>query len=153
GAGDGPGRCHALGLAARGAKAVVNDLGGPVDGKGGPSDAAKPVVAEIEAARGEAIANRAKVTDTEQAAAVVDEAVAKWGRVDILVNNAGVLRDKSFANVEMKDFSFVLDVHLMGSVNCSKAVWAQMREQNYGRIAMTTSSSGLYGNFGQANYG
>ncbi|WP_334127846.1 SDR family NAD(P)-dependent oxidoreductase [Sneathiella sp.] len=153
GAGNGLGRCHALGLAARGAKVVVNDLGGSVDGKGGSSDAAKAVVAEIEAAGGEAIANGANVTDMEQVTAMVDEAVAKWGRVDILVNNAGVLRDKSFANVEMKDFSFVLDVHLMGSVNCSKAVWAQMREQNYGRIAMTTSSSGLYGNFGQANYG
>src|SRR5690606_20673712 len=153
GAGNGLGRCHALGLAARGAKVVVNDLGGSVDGKGGSSDAAKAVVAEIEAAGGEAIANGANVTDMEQVTAMVDEAVAKWGRVDILVNNAGVLRDKSVANVEMKDFSFVLDVHLMGSVNCSKAVWAQMREQNYGRIAMTTSSSGLYGNFGQANYG
>lgn len=153
GAGNGLGRSHALGLAARGAKVVVNDLGGSVDGSGGSSDAAKAVVAEIEAAGGEAIANGANVTDMAQVEAMVADAVDKWGRVDILVNNAGVLRDKSFSNVEMKDFSFVLDVHLMGSVNCSKAVWNIMREQNYGRIAMTTSSSGLYGNFGQTNYG
>ncbi|WP_339716957.1 SDR family NAD(P)-dependent oxidoreductase [uncultured Sneathiella sp.] len=153
GAGNGLGRSHALGLAARGAKVVVNDLGGSVDGSGGSSDAAKAVVAEIEAAGGEAIANGANVTDMAQVEAMVAEAMAKWGRVDILVNNAGVLRDKSFSNVEMTDFSFVLDVHLMGSVNCSKAVWNVMREQGYGRIAMTTSSSGLYGNFGQTNYG
>jgi NAD(P)-dependent dehydrogenase (short-subunit alcohol dehydrogenase family) len=153
GAGNGLGRSHALGLAARGAKVVVNDLGGSVDGSGGSSDAAKAVVAEIEAAGGEAIANGANVTDMAQVEAMVAEAMEKWGRVDILVNNAGVLRDKSFSNVELNDFSFVLDVHLMGSVNCSKAVWGIMREQNYGRIAMTTSSSGLYGNFGQTNYG
>ncbi|WP_339630170.1 SDR family NAD(P)-dependent oxidoreductase [uncultured Sneathiella sp.] len=153
GAGNGLGRSHALGLAARGAKVVVNDLGGSVDGCGGSSDAAKSVVAEIETAGGEAIANGANVTDMAQVSQMVDEAMAKWGRVDILVNNAGVLRDKSFSNVEMKDFAFVLDVHLMGSVNCSKAVWNIMREQGYGRIAMTTSSSGLYGNFGQTNYG
>ncbi|MFC4273237.1 SDR family NAD(P)-dependent oxidoreductase [Sneathiella chungangensis] len=153
GAGNGLGRSHALCLAARGAKVVVNDLGGSVDGSGGSSDAAKAVVAEIEAAGGEAIANGANVTDMAQVEAMVADAMDKWRRVDILVNNAGVLRDKSFSNVEMKDFSFVLDVHLMGSVNCSKAVWNIMREQNYGRIAMTTSSSGLYGNFGQTNYG
>ncbi|MAL78327.1 MAG: 3-oxoacyl-ACP reductase [Sneathiella sp.] len=153
GAGNGLGRSHALGLAARGAKVVVNDLGGSVDGSGGSSDAAKAVVAEIEAAGGEAIANGANVTDMEQVMAMVDAAMAKWGRIDILVNNAGVLRDKSFSNIDLADFSFVLDVHLMGSVNCSKAVWNVMRDQNYGRIAMTTSSSGLYGNFGQANYG
>ena len=153
GAGNGLGRSHALGLAARGAKVVVNDLGGSVDGSGGSSEAAKAVVAEIEAAGGEAIANGANVTDMAEVTRMVDEAMAKWGRIDILVNNAGVLRDKSFSNVEMKDFAFVLDVHLMGSVNCSKAVWNVMREQGYGRIAMTTSSSGLYGNFGQTNYG
>ncbi|MBO0333696.1 SDR family NAD(P)-dependent oxidoreductase [Sneathiella sp. CAU 1612] len=153
GAGNGLGKSHALQLAARGAKVVVNDLGGAVDGSGGSSDAAKAVVAEIEAAGGEAIANGANVTDMAQVEAMVAETMAKWGRVDILVNNAGVLRDKSFSNVELNDFSFVLDVHLMGSVNCSKAVWGIMREQNYGRIAMTTSSSGLYGNFGQTNYG
>ncbi|USG62979.1 SDR family NAD(P)-dependent oxidoreductase [Sneathiella marina] len=153
GAGNGLGRCHAISLAERGAKVVVNDLGGARDGSGGSSDAAKAVVAEIEAAGGEAIANGANVADMEQVQAMVDEAREKWGRVDILVNNAGVLRDKSFSKVEIDDFDFVLDVHLMGSVNCSKAVWPLMREQGYGRIAMTTSSSGMYGNFGQTNYG
>lgn len=153
GAGNGLGRCHALGLAARGAKVVVNDLGGSRDGSGASSDAAKAVVAEIITAGGEAIANGADVTKYDQVEAMVADAVAKWGRVDILVNNAGVLRDKSFNNVELRDFDFVLDVHLMGAVNCSKAVWPHMREKNYGRIVMTTSSSGLYGNFGQSNYG
>lgn len=153
GAGNGLGRCHAISLAERGAKVVVNDLGGARDGSGGSSDAAKSVVAEIEAAGGEAIANGANVTDMDQVLAMVNEAKEKWGRVDILVNNAGVLRDKSFSKVEIEDFNFVLDVHLMGSVNCSKAVWPIMREQGFGRIAMTTSSSGMYGNFGQTNYG
>lgn len=153
GAGNGLGRCHAIGLAGRGAKVVVNDLGGARDGSGGSSDAAKAVVAEIEAAGGEAIANGANVADMGQVQAMVDEVKEKWGRVDILVNNAGVLRDKSFSKVEIEDFDFVLDVHLMGSVNCSKAVWPLMREQGFGRIAMTTSSSGMYGNFGQTNYG
>jgi NAD(P)-dependent dehydrogenase (short-subunit alcohol dehydrogenase family) len=153
GAGNGLGRCHAISLAERGAKVVVNDLGGARDGSGGSSDAAKAVVAEIEAAGGEAIANGDNVADMDQVLAMVDDAKKKWGRVDILVNNAGVLRDKSFSNVEIEDFNFVLDVHLMGSVNCSKAVWPIMREQGYGRIAMTTSSSGMYGNFGQTNYG
>ena len=153
GAGNGLGRSHALQLAARGAKVVVNDLGGDRDGSGASSDAAKAVVAEIEAAGGIAIANGADVTDYAQVEAMVQEAKAAWGSVDILVNNAGVLRDKSFSKIEMKDFDFVLDVHLIGSVNCTKAVWPLMREQNYGRIAMTTSSSGLYGNFGQTNYG
>lgn len=153
GAGGGLGREHALALAARGAKLVVNDLGGARDGSGGSTTAAEAVVAEIEAAGGEAIANAASVTDFAAIQAMVDQAVAKWGRVDILVNNAGVLRDKSFAKMELDDFRFVLDVHLMGAVNCTKAVWEIMRQQNYGRIVMTTSSSGLYGNFGQANYG
>jgi NAD(P)-dependent dehydrogenase (short-subunit alcohol dehydrogenase family) len=153
GAGNGLGKCHAISLAERGAKVVVNDLGGARDGSGGSSDAAKAVVAEIEAAGGEAIANGANVADMEQVQAMVNEAMEKWGRVDILVNNAGVLRDKSFSKVEIEDFNFVLDVHLMGSVNCSKAVWPIMREQGFGRIAMTTSSSGMYGNFGQTNYG
>jgi len=153
GAGNGLGKCHAISLAERGAKVVVNDLGGARDGSGGSSDAAKAVVAEIEAAGGEAIANGANVADMEQVQAMVNEAMEKWGRVDILVNNAGVLRDKSFSKVEIEDFNFVLDVHLMGSVNCSKAVWSIMREQGFGRIAMTTSSSGMYGNFGQTNYG
>jgi NAD(P)-dependent dehydrogenase (short-subunit alcohol dehydrogenase family) len=153
GAGNGLGRAHALGLAARGAKVVVNDLGGARDGTGGSATAAETVVAEIRAAGGEAIANAANVTNYEQVKAMVDEAVAKWGRVDILVNNAGILRDKSFAKSTLDDFRLVIDVHLMGSVNCTQAVWGLMREQGYGRIVMTTSSSGLYGNFGQANYG
>ncbi|RZJ04314.1 MAG: SDR family NAD(P)-dependent oxidoreductase [Brevundimonas sp.] len=153
GAGGGLGREHALALAKRGAKVVVNDLGGARDGSGGSSTAAEAVVAEIVAAGGEAIANAASVTDYAAVQAMVQAAMAKWGRVDILVNNAGVLRDKTFAKMEIEDFQFVVDVHLMGAVNCTKAVWDIMREQNYGRIVMTTSSSGLYGNFGQSNYG
>ena len=153
GAGGGLGREHALELAARGAKVVVNDLGGARDGSGGSATAAEAVVAEIEAAGGEAMANAASVTDFAAVQAMVDQVMAKWGRIDILVNNAGVLRDKSFAKMELDDFRFVVDVHLMGAVNCTKAVWEIMRAQNYGRIVMTTSSSGLYGNFGQANYG
>lgn len=153
GAGGGLGREHALALAARGAKIVVNDLGGARDGSGGSATAAEAVVAEIEAAGGEAIANAASVTDFAAVQAMVEAAMAKWGRVDLLVNNAGVLRDKSFAKMELEDFRFVVDVHLMGAVNCTKAVWEIMRAQNYGRIVMTTSSSGLYGNFGQSNYG
>ena len=153
GAGGGLGRQHALALAARGAKVVVNDLGGTLDGQGGAALAAQAVVDEIRAAGGQAMANGASVTDTAAVQAMVDAAVAAWGRVDILVNNAGILRDKSFAKMELADFRLVLEVHLMGAVNCSKAVWELMRGQNYGRIVMTTSSSGLYGNFGQANYG
>jgi NAD(P)-dependent dehydrogenase (short-subunit alcohol dehydrogenase family) len=153
GAGGGLGREHALALAARGARIVVNDLGVARDGEGSSATPAQSVVAEIIAAGGEAIANGASVTDAAAVQAMVDEAVAKWGRVDILVNNAGVLRDKSFAKMTLDDFRFVVDVHLMGAVNCTKAVWDGMRERNYGRIVMTTSSSGLFGNFGQANYG
>mgnify|MGYP001120084661 FL=1 len=153
GAGGGLGRQHALALAARGAKVVVNDLGGARDGSGGSVSAAQAVVDEIEAAGGEAIANGASVTDFDAVQAMVKEAVDAWGRVDILVNNAGILRDKSFAKMELADFKLVVDVHLMGAVNCTKAVWALMNEQKYGRIVMTTSSSGLYGNFGQSNYG
>ncbi|MBJ7486311.1 SDR family NAD(P)-dependent oxidoreductase [Brevundimonas sp.] len=153
GAGGGLGRQHALALAARGARVVVNDLGVARDGEGSSATPAQSVVAEIVAAGGEAIANGASVTDSVAVQAMVDEAVAKWGSVDILVNNAGVLRDKSFAKMTLEDFRFVVDVHLMGAVNCTKAVWDGMRERNYGRIVMTTSSSGLYGNFGQANYG
>jgi NAD(P)-dependent dehydrogenase (short-subunit alcohol dehydrogenase family) len=153
GAGGGLGREHALALAARGAKVVVNDLGASRDGTGGSSAAAEAVVAEIVAAGGEAMANGASVTDPVAVQAMVDAAIAKWGSVDILVNNAGILRDKSFAKMTLEDFRFVVDVHLMGAVNCTKAVWDGMRERNYGRIVMTTSSSGLYGNFGQANYG
>ena len=153
GAGGGLGRQHALALAARGAKVVVNDLGVARDGEGSSASPAQSVVAEIVAAGGEAIANGASVTDPVAVQAMVDEAVARWGSVDILVNNAGVLRDKSFAKMTLEDFRFVVDVHLMGAVNCTKAVWDGMRARNYGRIVMTTSSSGLYGNFGQANYG
>ncbi|MGO4393305.1 SDR family NAD(P)-dependent oxidoreductase [Variovorax sp. M-6] len=153
GAGGGLGRQHALALAARGAKVVVNDLGGARDGSGGSVSAAQAVVDEIKAAGGEAIANGASVTDFEAVQAMVAQAVDTWGRVDILVNNAGILRDKSFAKMELADFRLVMDVHLMGAVHCTKAVWPLMNEQKYGRIVMTTSSSGLYGNFGQSNYG
>jgi NAD(P)-dependent dehydrogenase (short-subunit alcohol dehydrogenase family) len=153
GAGGGLGREHALALAARGAKVVVNDLGVARDGVGASASPAQSVVDEIIAAGGEAIANGASVTDPVAVQAMVDEAVAKWGSVDILINNAGVLRDKSFAKMTLEDFRFVVDVHLMGAVNCTKAVWDGMRERNYGRIVMTTSSSGLFGNFGQTNYG
>lgn len=153
GAGGGLGRSHALALAARGAKVVVNDLGGDVHGVGGSSEAAQAVVKEIEAAGGEAIAHGANVCDAEQVADMVQKTMDKWGRIDILINNAGVLRDKTFVKMDLKDFEFVMDVHVMGSVVCTKAVWDIMREQAYGRIVMTTSSSGLYGNFGQSNYG
>lgn len=153
GAGGGLGRQHALALAARGAKVLVNDLGGARDGSGASVSAAQAVVDEIVAAGGEALANGASVTDFTAVQAMVQQAVDAWGRVDVLVNNAGILRDKSFAKMELSDFRLVVDVHLMGAVNCTKAVWALMNEQKYGRIVMTTSSSGLYGNFGQSNYG
>ncbi len=153
GAGGGLGRLHALALAARGAAVVVNDLGGAIDGSGGAPVAALAVAEEIRAAGGKAIASAASVTDFVAVQAMVEEAMREWGRVDILVNNAGILRDKSFAKMELADFRLVMDVHLMGAVHCTKAVWEIMRAQNYGRIVMTTSSSGLYGNFGQANYG
>ena len=153
GAGGGIGKQYALALAARGAKVVVNDLGGARDGTGGSMSMAESVVHEIEAAGGEAMANGASVTDYEQVVAMVEAVKARWGRVDILVNNAGILRDKTFAKMEMDDFRTVIDVHLNGSANCTKAVWETMREQAYGRIIMTSSSTGLYGNFGQANYG
>ncbi len=150
GAGGGLGRQHALALAARGAKVVVN---GTLDGVGGTPKAAQAVVDEIRAAGGEALASGASVTDFPAVQAMVDEAVTAWGRIDILVNNAGILRDKSFSKMTVDDFRLVVDVHLMGAVHCCKAVWERMRAQNYGRIVMTTSSSGLYGNFGQSNYG
>jgi NAD(P)-dependent dehydrogenase (short-subunit alcohol dehydrogenase family) len=143
GAGGGLGRAHAVLLASRGARVVVNDLG----------DGADAVAAEIAAAGGTARAVRGSVTDIAQVEAMVAETLDAWGRIDILVNNAGILRDKSFAKMSLGDFRLVIDVHLMGSVNCTKAVWDTMRTQNYGRIVMTTSSSGLYGNFGQSNYG
>ena len=153
GAGGGLGRQHALALAARGARVLVNDLGGAVDGSGGSVGAAQRVVDEIRAAGGEAIANGASVTDFEAVQAMVQQAVDAWGRVDVLVSNAGILRDKSFAKMDVADFRLVLDVHLMGAVHCCKAVWPLMTQQKHGRIVLTTSSSGLYGNFGQTNYG
>ena len=149
GAGQGLGRCHALGLAARGAKVVVNDLG-----RGGaPSPATREVVAEIERAGGEAMANDADVTRADEVAAMVAETEARWGKVDILVNNAGILRDKTFGKMELADFELVVKVHLIGSAIATRAVWNGMRERGYGRIVLTSSASGIYGNFGQANYG
>jgi len=153
GAGGGLGRQHALALARRGARIVVNDLGGGRDGSGGSASAAQTVAAEIKALGGESMVSSASVTDPAAIQAMVDETMGRWGRIDILVNNAGVLRDMSFAKMELEDFRFVVDVHLMGAVICTRAVWDIMRAQNYGRIVMTTSSSGLYGNFGQSNYG
>jgi NAD(P)-dependent dehydrogenase (short-subunit alcohol dehydrogenase family) len=151
GAGGGLGRQHALALAARGAKVVVNDFGRAAEGQS--LTAAEAVVREIEAAGGTAVAHGASVTDEAGVAAMVADTLQRWGRIDILVNNAGILRDKSFAKMELADFRLVLDVHLMGAVICTHAVWPAMRAQKYGRIVMTTSSSGLYGNFGQSNYG
>ena len=153
GAGGGLGRAHALELARRGAKVVVNDLGGAVDGSGGSSEAAQHVVAEIKAAGGEAIANGGSVSDRAGAQSIVRDAVAAFGTVDILINNAGILRDKSFAKMPLEDFELVLKVHLLGSVYTTQAAWPIMADKGYGRIVMTTSSSGLYGNFGQSNYG
>ena len=153
GAGGGLGRQHALELARRGAKVVVNDLGGSVDGSGGSSEAAQKVVEEIKGFGGEAIANGASVTDDAGVQHLVEQAMGEWGRVDILVANAGILRDKSFAKMEIADFEAVMNVHVMGTVKPTKALWEIMRQQNYGRIVVTTSSTGLYGNFGQTNYG
>jgi len=149
GAGRGLGRSHALALAARGAKLVVNDLGD----ENGDSENANAVVAEILAAGGEAIAHGASVADNAQVEDMVVKTMEKWGRVDILINNAGILRDKTFQKMALDDFRLVVEVHLMGTVNCTKAVWDIMREQQYGRVVFTSSSTGLYGNFGQANYG
>ena len=153
GAGGGLGRQHALELARRGAKVVINDLGGSVDGSGGSSSAADQVVAEIKALGGEAIANGASVTDDAGVKHLVDQTMDAFGRIDILIANAGILRDKSFSKMEIADFELVLNVHLMGTVKPTKAVWEIMKAQNYGRIVVTTSSTGLYGNFGQTNYG
>jgi NAD(P)-dependent dehydrogenase (short-subunit alcohol dehydrogenase family) len=153
GAGGGLGRSHALEFARRGAKVVVNDLGGAVDGSGGSSAAADAVVAEITAAGGEAIADGASVTNDAGVTAMVERAMTKWGRIDVLVANAGILRDKTFSKMELADFAAVVDVHLIGAVKPIKAMWEVMRAQNYGRIVVTTSSTGLYGNFGQSNYG
>jgi len=153
GAGGGLGRCHALELARRGARVVVNDLGGALDGSGGNSEASEKVVAEIKAAGGEAIANGASVSDDAGVAHLVKQTLDAFGRIDILIANAGILRDKSFGKMELKDFEAVMAVHLMGTVKPAKAVWPIMKEQGYGRIVVTTSSTGLYGNFGQTNYG
>jgi NAD(P)-dependent dehydrogenase (short-subunit alcohol dehydrogenase family) len=153
GAGNGLGRAHALGLARYGAKVVVNDFGGARDGTGGSMTAAETVVEEIRKAGGEAMADGADVSDFEQVTAMVAKATEKWGSVDIMCANAGILRDKSFGKMEVADFAKVLNVHLTGTFYCCKAVWEGMRARNYGRIVLTTSSSGLYGNFGQANYG
>jgi NAD(P)-dependent dehydrogenase (short-subunit alcohol dehydrogenase family) len=153
GAGGGLGRQHALEFARRGAKVVVNDLGAALDGSGGSSQAAAKVVEEIKALGGEAITNGSSVTDDKGVAHMAQQAMDAWGRIDILVANAGILRDRSFSKMEVADFELVVDVHLMGTVKSAKAVWEIMRAQNYGRIVVTTSSTGLYGNFGQSNYG
>ena len=153
GAGNGLGKAHALGLASRGAKVVVNDFGGARDGTGGSLSPAEAVVEEIRKAGGTAMADGADVSDFEQVTAMVERATKEWGNVDLLCANAGILRDKSFGKMEAADFRKVLDVHLVGTFYCCKAAWAGMRDRNYGRIVLTTSSSGLYGNFGQANYG
>ena len=152
GAGGGIGKEHALELARRGAKVVVNDLGGSFDGSG-TSDAAEAVVQQIKDAGGEAMANGASVTDLSAIQDMVKEVMDKWGRIDILVNNAGILRDKSFHNVTLDDFNLVMDVHFQGTLNCTHTIYPIMREQGYGRIVFTSSSSGVYGNFGQSNYG
>jgi NAD(P)-dependent dehydrogenase (short-subunit alcohol dehydrogenase family) len=149
GAARGLGRAHALGFAARGARVLVSDLGA----NNIPSQAARDVVAEIEAAGGTALANGADVSDPQAAVAAVQQAVDAWGRVDILVNNAGILRDKTFAKMNMDEFELVVRVHLLGTANFTHAAWPIMREQGYGRIVFTSSASGVYGNFGQANYG
>ena len=152
GAGGGIGKEHALELARRGAKVVVNDLGGTVDGSGA-SDAANEVVDIIQSEGGDAMANGASVTDLEAVKDMVSQTMEKWGRIDILVNNAGILRDKSFHKVTLEDFNLVMDVHFQGSLNCTHTIFPIMREQEYGRIVFTSSSSGVFGNFGQTNYG
>jgi NAD(P)-dependent dehydrogenase (short-subunit alcohol dehydrogenase family) len=153
GAGGGLGRAYALEFARRGAKVVVNDLGGAVDGAGNSASAAEKVVAEITALGGEAIADAGSVTDAAAMDAMVADVMTRWGRIDAVIANAGILRDKSFAKMSLDDFRTVLEVHLMGAVTPIKAVWEIMRAQNYGRIVLATSSTGLYGNFGQSNYG
>ncbi|MEO0936584.1 MAG: SDR family NAD(P)-dependent oxidoreductase [Pseudomonadota bacterium] len=153
GAGVGLGRSHALGLAQRGAKVVVNDLGASTDGQGADSSAAAAVVQEIEAMGGAAMAHGADVSNAEQVQDMIAQVMDRWGRVDILINNAGILRDKTFSKMEMSDFAKVVDVHLTGTANCCHAVWPHMRAAGYGRIVLTSSASGIYGNFGQSNYG
>ena len=153
GAGGGLGKQHALELGRRGAKVVVNDLGGGVDGSRGSVSAAEDVAREINEHGGIAMANAASVTDLAAVQELIDETMSNWGRIDILVNNAGILRDKTFAKLEVENWHAVIDVHLNGSLNCTKLAWPIMTEQNYGRVVMTTSTSGLFGNFGQSNYG
>ena len=152
GAGGGIGKQHALELARRGAKVVVNDLGGGVDGTG-TSDASEAVVDQILSEGGEAIANGASVTDLDAIKDMTEQVVSKWGKIDILVNNAGILRDKTFHNVSLDDFNLVMDVHFQGTLNCTHTIYPIMRENGYGRIVFTSSSSGVFGNFGQSNYG
>jgi|TARA_B100001109_G_C18848505_1_gene468061 NAD(P)-dependent dehydrogenase (short-subunit alcohol dehydrogenase family) len=152
GAGGGLGREHAIEFAKRGARVVVNDLGGSVDGNGA-SDSANAVVEHIKSNGGQAIANGASVTDLDAVKEMVQQTLDKWGRIDILVNNAGILRDKSFHKVSHDDFNLVMDVHFQGTFNCTHTVFPIMREQQYGRIIFTSSSSGVFGNFGQTNYG
>ena len=152
GAGGGLGKSHALEFARRGAKVVVNDLGGSVDGAGA-SDAADAVVAEITAAGGIAIANKASVADRAGAMSIVQDAVDAFGTIDILVNNAGILRDKSFKNMTLDEWDLVMNVHMNGTAYVTHAAWPIMYEKNYGRIICTSSGSGIWGNFGQANYG
>lgn len=153
GAGGGLGRTHALELARRGAKLVVNDLGGARDGTGSNVDAAQAVVDEIVAGGGEAVANGDSVSDRAGAVRIIETALDSYGRIDLVINNAGILRDKSFAKMTLDDFEQVVQVHLMGSAYVTHAAWPHMRQQKFGRVVMTTSSSGLYGNFGQSNYG
>ena len=152
GAGNGLGRSHALAFAERGAKVVVNDLGGSVHGDGA-SDAADAVVEEIRSAGGAAVANKASVADRDGAKSIVDDALAAFGTVDIVVNNAGILRDKSFKNMTLDEFDLVIDVHLRGSAYVTKFAWPVMYDKNWGRVVFTSSTSGIFGNFGQANYG
>ena len=152
GAGGGIGRCHAIEFAKRGAKVVVNDLGGGVDGTGA-GDAADAVVAEIAGFGGAAIANKASVADRDGAKSIAEDAIAAFGRIDILVNNAGILRDRTFKNMTLDEFDLVMQVHLTGTAYVTHAVWPHMYEQRYGRIVFTSSGSGIFGNFGQSNYG
>ncbi|MCA9598628.1 MAG: SDR family oxidoreductase [Myxococcales bacterium] len=152
GAGGGLGRAHALLLASRGAKVVVNDLGGAVDGSGSDKKSADKVVDEIKAAGGEAVANYDGVDTPEGAAKLVATAKDAFGKLDIVINNAGILRDVSFMKMTQEDWDKVLAVHLTGTMNVSKAAWPLLRENSYGRVVNTTSAAGLYGNFGQANY-
>jgi len=153
GAGNGLGRAHALLLASRGARLLVNDPGGAVDGKGGDHAAADKVVAEIKAAGGQAVPNYDSVADPMSAANIVKTAVDSFGTVDIVVNNAGVLRDKTFHNMTIEDFDFVVKVHFLGTAYVTHAAWPILRAKAYGRVVVTSSNSGIYGNFGQANYG